>query len=257
MLIYFIFALAAVGGSALVLLSMHIFGVADINVINKLKIKSGSALKKKIEEEKSAEPDDDSAIDEEDSKLFGNIFCAVLFVLSIIAMFIISLVLNRYVFDGEITPKGCFSFVKLFVVFAIVEACAMIDFKKRIIPNKIVALGLIFRLIIYVGEIFLCRDIIKDIVINDLIGFAIGFGILFLTGLISGGAMGFGDAKLFAVIGLCAGSLCTFGTLIFSLLCSAVIGIALLIKYRDKKMAFPFAPCIFVGYAAVLLIGNF
>lgn len=274
MLIYFIYAFAAITGSMLVMLSMHLFGVADIEVLNKLKIKSGAALRKEkndenvekkeetiteIKEEETEPEETEAGLDseEKETKLYGKVFCAILVALSIAAMFGIALALDHYVFNGEITPTGCFNFAKLFVVFVITEACALIDLKKRIIPNKIVAAGLIFRVAIYIGEIILCRDIIKDIAINDLIGFGIGFGILFITGLLSRGAMGFGDAKLFAVIGLCTGSLCTFGTLLFSLFCSAIIGIALLIKYRDKKMAFPFAPCIFIGYAAVLLMGNF
>lgn len=272
MLIYSIYAVVVVIGSILVMLSMHLFGVADIEAINKLKIKSGSALRKEntdsaAKEEKLDTPEDEteeqekteeiSVFEEKASKPYGKGFCIAVFILSIVAMFGMTMVLDHYVFYGEITVTGCFNFAKLFAVFVITAACALIDFKKRIIPNKIVITGLIFRVAIYIGEIILCRDLIKDIAVNDLIGFGIGFGILFIAGLLSKGAIGFGDAKLFAVIGLCAGSLCTFGTLLFSLFCSAIVGIILLIKFRDRKMAFPFGPCIFVGYTAVLLMGNF
>lgn len=275
MMVYFIYAAVAVIGSILVMLSMHLFGVADIEFFNKLKIKSNVALREEnsdssdnkenedtstdeTEEEKKPEEDECASVSEEKTiKPYSKGFCIAAFILSIAAMFGIEMVLDHYVFYGEITATGCFNFAKLFVVFVITAACALIDFKKRIIPNKIVITGLIFRAAVYIGEIILCRDLIKDIALNDLIGFGIGFGILFVAGLLSKGAIGFGDAKLFAVIGLCAGSLCTFGTLLFSLFCSAIVGIVLLIKYRDKKRAFPFGPSIFIGYTLVLLMGNF
>lgn len=262
----------AIFGSVLVMVSMHIFGVADIEVFKKLKIKSGSALKEYVDVEDTEESDiieeseDTCAISKNEDilkfekrleKSYGKWACVAIFVLSITGMFGMTMALDHYVFYGEITAAGCFNFAKLFEVFVITAACALIDLKKRIIPNKIIILGLIFRALIYIGEIIVCRDSVKDIAINDLMGFAIGFGILFIAGVLSKGAIGFGDAKLFAVIGLSAGSLCTFGTLLFSLFCSAIVGIILLIKFRDKKMAFPFGPCIFIGYAAVLLMGNF
>lgn len=160
------------------------------------------------------------------------------------------------VFLGR-TGREITSYFKLFYVFVIIAASAFVDFKKKIIPNKLVLIGLALRALTYLLEFWWCRNIIKDLFISDLIGFGLGFGILFIAGIVSKGAVGFGDAKLFAVIGVSASSLATFGTLLFSLIASSVAGIFLLIKYRDKKRAFPFAPFILIGYSAVMLMGNF
>ncbi len=279
MLIYICFAAVAVLASSLALLSLHCFGVADIDVLNKINIKSGCARKKEEHPEITDKPntetenveETDNEVEKEDtdtvsaepeksdekSCVYSKGFCIVLFFVSIVAMFGICAALNRYVFAGEITAEGCFNFTKLFSVFVITLVCAFIDFKLKIIPNKIVLAGLLIRSAVYIGELIWCRDVIKDIVINDLIGFALGFGLLFIVGLISRGALGFGDIKLFAVIGLSVGSLATFGTLLFSLFASSVAGIGLMIKYKDRKRAFPWAPFIFIGYTAVLLMGNF
>lgn len=160
------------------------------------------------------------------------------------------------VFMGR-TGREITSYFKLFYMFVIIAASAFIDFKKKIIPNKLVLIGLALRAITYIAEFVWCRDIIKDLFISDLIGFGIGFGVLFIAGLITKGAVGFGDAKLFAAIGFTASSLATFGTLLFSLVASSVAGIVLLIKFRDRKRTFPFAPFILIGYSAVMLMGNF
>lgn len=163
---------------------------------------------------------------------------------------------EKVVFMGR-TAREITSYFKLFYVFVIIAISAFIDFKKKIIPNKLVLAGLALRAVTYLVELVWCKDIIKDLFISDLIGLALGFGILFISGLLTKGAIGFGDAKLFAVIGISASSLATFGTLLFSLVASSVAGVILLIKYRDRKRAFPFAPFILIGYSAVMLMGNF
>ena len=168
----------------------------------------------------------------------------------------VSIFLYYYVFSPERYVGEYLNYVKLCLVFVITAVAALVDFKTKTIPNRLVLFGLLCRLPIYIAEVATGQPM-KDILINDAIGVGIGFGILFFAALLSRGAVGFGDAKLFAVIGIHTGYICTFGTLFFSLLVSAVAGIILLIKYRDKKRAFPFAPFIFVGYTAVLMLGLF
>ena len=67
------------------------------------------------------------------------------------------------------------NFIKLFGMFVIVFSAGVIDSKRRIIPNLLIIIGLVFRAGIYIYEIFFATGEIKSIVINDLIGFAIGF----------------------------------------------------------------------------------
>lgn len=148
--------------------------------------------------------------------------------------------------------------VKLYGLYIIVFSAGLIDGKRRIIPNLLIIIGLIFRLGIYVYEIFFSYTEIKPVLINDLIGFSIGFLLPAAVSLLTKGALGFGDAKLFGVIGLLSGPFCTYSTLLVSLVISsvvAVIGVAR--KKLGRKDAFPFGPCITAGYIIVLLLGSY
>lgn len=149
------------------------------------------------------------------------------------------------------------SFIKLYVLFLIVASAAIIDCKRRIIPNVLIIFGLVFRGGVYVYEILSKADI-KSILINDLIGLAVGFGILAVVSLITKGSVGFGDAKLFGVIGIIGGSFCTYSTLLASLIISTVVAlIGLARKKIGRKDSIPFGPCIAAGYIITLFLTSY
>lgn len=149
------------------------------------------------------------------------------------------------------------SFIKLYGLFVLITAAALVDSKRRIIPNIIIVVGLAFRILLYVYEI-LTADDVKAILINDLIGLGIGFGLLAVVSLLSKGALGFGDVKLFGVIGIVGGAFCTYSTLLASLLISLVVSIiGLARKKMGRKDAFPFGPCIAIGYVITVLLSSY
>ena len=151
-----------------------------------------------------------------------------------------------------------FGFIKLSAVLLAVVIAALTDFKLRIIPNMIILVGLAIRVIIYVFEILYCNDEILEIAKNDLIGLAIGFGVLFIAHLISRSSIGMGDVKLFGLIGVCSGAICTYSTLLISLILNTIVSVILLIlKKKGKKDSIPFAPAICVGYIASIFIASF
>ncbi len=149
------------------------------------------------------------------------------------------------------------NFIKLYGLYLIVVSAGLIDFKCRIIPNTLIICGLIFRVGIYIYEI-ISIDSIRQVVINDLIGFTIGFVFLAVVSLVSKGSLGFGDAKLFGVIGLTSGSFCTYSTLLISLIISLIFSLINIIgKKMSRKDAFPFGPCITVGYIIAVLLTSY
>lgn len=149
------------------------------------------------------------------------------------------------------------SFVKLFGLYTLVASAAVIDMKRRIIPNILIILGIVFRVLIYVYEFATSLDM-KTILLNDFIGFVIGFVFLGLVSVISKGALGFGDAKLFGIIGITAGSFCTYSTLLISLVISLIISlISIIAKKMDRKASFPFGPCIAAGYIISVLLTSY
>ena len=149
------------------------------------------------------------------------------------------------------------SFIKLYGVLLIVLTSALIDYKRRIIPNRLIIVGLIFRVCIYVYEIFGAENI-KLVLFSDLLGFCIGFVFLGLISIVSRGSLGFGDAKLFGIIGITTGALCTYSTLLASLVVSVVVSVvSLIMKKMGRRDSFPFGPCIALGYIITVLLVSY
>ena len=149
------------------------------------------------------------------------------------------------------------AFIKLFVLLVIVVCAGIIDFKKKIIPNLLVFFGLLFWVGITVYDIVIADDL-KGLFGSELIGVAVGFGLLAVISLVTKGAIGFGDAKLFGIIGLIGGAFCTYSTLLVSLVISVIVSvIGLVTKKLGRKDSIPFGPCIALGYLIVLLLGSY
>lgn len=149
------------------------------------------------------------------------------------------------------------NFVKLYGTGIIIFAAAIVDSKRRIIPNILIITGLVFRLLLYFWEIF--NDAEMSVILrNDLIGLVLGFGLLGIVSLVSKGALGFGDAKLFGIIGITCGTYCTYSTLLISLIFSVIVSVVgMLRKKMTRKDAFPFGPCIAVGYILTILLNSY
>lgn len=159
------------------------------------------------------------------------------------------------VLNTHIHTKNIISIIKLLTILLLLETVAIIDAKLRIIPNKLMLFALGVRLVLYIFEFIFFKDDFKPILKSDFIGFCFGFGLLLLASLISKGGMGFGDVKLFGVIGITAGFTCTFSTLFVALIGSAIYGIiTLLTKKHDKKSSVPFGPFVYVGYLVCMAL---
>jgi len=93
--------------------------------------------------------------------------------------------------------------------------------------------------------------------INSLIGFITGGGILFLIAVLSRGGMGGGDIKLGALIGLFLGWKLMFLSLFIAAFLASAAGIYLMIiKKKSRKDAVPFGPFLSLGAFISLLWGN-
>jgi len=149
------------------------------------------------------------------------------------------------------------SFIKLYGLFLIVISAGIIDAKRKIIPNVLIIAGLIFRAGLYVYEIFFAEGI-KDVLVNDLLGFVIGFVFLAVVSIVSKGALGFGDAKLFGIIGILSGVYCTYSTLLMSLILSTIVSvIGIASRKMNRKDSYPFGPYIAAGYIVVILLTSY
>lgn len=144
--------------------------------------------------------------------------------------------------------------IKLLILHTIIFTAAIIDYKKKIIPNNLVLFGFGIRLIIYIIEFIVLSKEFKTIVFNDLCGFGLGFILLAIISIATKGALGAGDVKLFGLIGILSGFYCTYATLFISMLLAAIISILLLLtKKKSRKDTIPFGPCIYFGYLISIL----
>lgn len=144
----------------------------------------------------------------------------------------------------------------LFLLLLLTEA-AIIDKAKKIIPNELIIAGLLIRGIFYIIEFFVSENLLETLK-SDMLGLVLGFGVLAVVSVITKQGLGFGDVKLFGIIGIMGGVMCTYATLFFSILVSAVVSIILLLsRKKNRKDTIPFGPCILIGYILVIILGSY
>ncbi|MGN0593667.1 MAG: prepilin peptidase [Hominimerdicola sp.] len=182
---------------------------------------------------------------------YSRLTSIILMILSAIGVFAVSCLLFKY-------AKNYLFYSKMIIMYIIVTFVAITDYKRHIIPNLFIIIGLISRAVIYVLEFIFCRDIFTSILKNDAVGFVLGFVILFIVAMIARNSLGFGDVKLYGIIGLLSGGTCTYCTLILSLLCCAIISIILMcIKKKNKNSQISLAPFIYIGFTVCCVLGIF
>lgn len=163
--------------------------------------------------------------------------------------FIVSLAMINY-------SRNLFFYSKLMVLYFILSLVALTDYKRHIIPNFFIIIGIASRLIFYLLEFIFCEDLFVDILKNDALGFALGFILVFGVVLIMKNSLGFGDVKLYGLIGITSSVTCTMFTLVFSLFSCSVVSIILLFtKKKNKKSNISLAPFIYVAFSVCVVLG--
>lgn len=125
---------------------------------------------------------------------------------------------------------------------------AYIDFRKKIIPNKILLAMLVLRLTLISIEALLYKNMVYSILLSSFLGLIVGGGAFLLVALILKNSIGMGDIKLVAVIGFYVGIENLFSCVICSLLISLICGVVLILaKKISSKDMIPFAPFLMLG----------
>ncbi len=143
----------------------------------------------------------------------------------------------------------------LFLLFAI----AQIDLRHRIVPNILIAVGLIIGLLFYLPHLLsvllpVPEALVSERALSDaFLGLLLGGGIMLVIFLVSRGGMGAGDIKLMALIGLYVGLRGTAVVLLLGFLFGALTGIIFMVTGKlTRKDALPFAP--FLSLAALVQV---
>ncbi|MBG9771082.1 prepilin peptidase [Bacillus vallismortis] len=136
------------------------------------------------------------------------------------------------------------------VFISLLIMAAVTDIHYMLIPNKILIFFLPF-----LGAARLISPL--DSWYADLLGAAAGFVFLALFAAITGGGIGGGDIKLFAVIGFVLGMKMLAAAFFFSVLIGALYGSAAVLTGRlAKRQPLPFAPAIAAGSILAYLYGD-
>lgn len=146
--------------------------------------------------------------------------------------------------------------VKYMILSPMFIGVFVIDYRKQIIPNRlsltIFEVGLIFAFISGLSSF--------NVFIDKILGMLVGGGIFLLItwvgGLIAGKeAMGFGDVKLMAGLGMIFGLVDIIMIAVLSFLVGAILSIILLIVKRKKGSEYiPFGPFIILATFAVMVV---
>lgn len=125
------------------------------------------------------------------------------------------------------------------ILFFFLSICAVTDIRTKTINIFVCALfgvaGVVFQLtFLHSGFSVLFSNLLPAI-------------FLFLFSLLTKGAIGMGDSIIFFVAAFYLTTSCALNVLFFSLFCSAIYCIYLLLTKHSRKYAFPFAPFILSG----------
>lgn len=138
--------------------------------------------------------------------------------------------------------------VKRIILFISLWPIAFIDYRKHIIPNKVLAFLLIIRIIIAVVEMMYDFKSAKIEILSSLIASVSITILLCVMRLIVKEGIGFGDIKLFAIISLFLGLKGCIPSIFMSFVISFFVSIFMLIsKRKGKKDQIAFAPSILMG----------
>ena len=156
------------------------------------------------------------------------------------------------------------SFFAFAYLMSVLIAVFFIDMDRRIIPNELVVVGLAGGAALFAYNIFRpAADIYGDgRGWTPLAGLLSGSGLLYLIALLGGlifgtdSAIGMGDVKLMAPVGLFLGWKLCLEALFISVVLSGMAGLLLVLSRRKKKSdSIPLGPFIAAGTFTAVMWG--
>lgn len=144
---------------------------------------------------------------------------------------------------------------RVMLVLSVLWACTWVDTKSRIIPNKMLLIGLLIRCMLIAMEGILVPDEFGYILLSSVVAaIALLIGSI-LCRLVSHDSIGFGDVKLLAFMGFCMQNDRIWGAVLLSAVIAFVYSLYLVIcKKANRKTEIPFAPLLLAGTIVASII---
>ena len=168
-----------------------------------------------------------------------------------ILMLVMAIIYVTLLYNYGIKPTliANLDLIKYLIISPMLVSAFVIDYKHQIIPNRLnltlFEIGIIFAFLYGLSDV--------AITFNLLLGMVTGGGIFLLITVIGGliygkEAMGFGDVKLMASLGLLFGLSNIIVITLLSFLIGAILSVLLLItKIKKSSEYIPFGPFIVIG----------
>ena len=158
---------------------------------------------------------------------------------------------------NNLNDNGTIFLIKNIIMLSILWPVALIDLKTTRIPNRFILYGLIARACVLILEILFKTNTLKITIITELIAVGVLLGASILCSICIKNSIGFGDMKLFIVMGLLLGLEGIWNAIFLAMFVMFVIAVVLLLsKKKTKKDSIPFGPAIAIGtYLAIISIG--
>ena len=142
---------------------------------------------------------------------------------------------------------------ELLIIFGYMAA--ILDYKAKRIPNKLILAMIAAWVIIITPKLFFDTDTTVMLMADAVLGFAIGGGLLLLVYLISRKGIGGGDVKFMAAAGLYLGYYGILPAMLCGTIAAALVGFALiLLKKIGRKDTIPLVPFLYAGILATIFI---
>lgn len=163
------------------------------------------------------------------------------------AMIIVTLAIS-FLYCTIYKEHDIWNSIKNILLLSVLWPIAYTDYKTYRIPNSFILIGLVYRIVVLSFEIFLNPQYVWLTLLADVIAAGGLFLASVLCVLCVKDSIGFGDMKLFIVMGLLLGLDDVWGAIFLSLIISFFISAYLLItKKKNRKDAIPFGPAIVIG----------
>lgn len=160
-------------------------------------------------------------------------------------------------FGSRYADHHVFNNIKCMMLLSILWPVAYIDFRTYRIPNTFILFGLIARAALIPFELLIDSDYAKFSLVSGLIAAGAMLLAAVVCAVLAKGSIGFGDMKLFIVLGLFLEMEGSWGAMFLSLILSLVVSVALILLKKIKRTdSVPFGPAIMLGtYLSVCLTG--
>lgn len=144
--------------------------------------------------------------------------------------------------------------INFYVPFLILQTLVLIDLKIQIIPNRLLIIGGIIKVLLLIWELIFSKETIFLSFIRSVAGLLICLIGMLAICFISKHGIGYGDVKLFAYLGFVLGPLDTYYILFYAVLLAAVYAVyAVLVKKEKRTTKISFGPFTYLGFVVVYL----